>query len=168
MWDLEKQVSFRWTFTVHGLSLTFICLKFLDHKGTGSPASFQSIDRLCVRVCLLIHTPCVLVIVLMTRCASSKLAPGVQAVVYEKAAPVCFPVPFSCLFVLSQPPTVSKWMCWSRPAALLSGGCDMEGTFEAGVGMWRELVSRLSMRNARSGHWVFSFLAILSDYLYFL
>lgn len=50
-------------------------------------------------------------------------------------------------------------MCWSRPGALLSGGCDMEGTFEAGVGMWRELVSRLSMRNARSGRWVFSFLA---------
>lgn len=91
MWDPEKQVSFWWAFTVHGLSLAFICLKFLDHKDTGSPASFQSIDRLCMRVCLLIHTLCTLVIVLMTRCASSKLAPGSASSGLWESCPGVFP-----------------------------------------------------------------------------
>lgn len=72
----------------------------------------------------------------------------------------CFPIPCSCLFVESQPSTVSKWICWSRPAAKLSGGCEMEGTFEAGVRMWQgDWFQSWACATLEAAIQVFSFLA---------
>ena len=76
----------------------FICLNFLGHKETGSPASFQSIDTLCVCVHVYTHS---------MHCSNGanntlhlcEAGSKEYKQWFMRNPSQCFPVPFSCLCV---------------------------------------------------------------------